>query len=529
MIEIAKLFEGIDHEIQSGDPQTEITGINIDSRLVKKGDLFVATVGKKSDGHDYIEKAIEKGAAAILIRSDHAETTSLRAERGYPAQDRAADFLSGIPVIAVPDTRAILSKLVNRFRGEPGKKFNLIGITGTNGKTSTAAMIDHILRTEGHKTGLLGTIENYCGGEIIETLRTTPTTPDCIELGEIMRLMADSKVDDLIMEVSSMGLKTGRVAAIDFNIGVFTNLSPEHLDDHGTMEDYKASKLMLFGQSQKSVINADDPIAEEAIAKAKGEVLIYGIRREQNGHITGSLTAKNIEYNGGGVRFTAIYTDAAGQTTESAVSLDTPSEFAVYNALAATGAAILSGIAPEDAAKALSSMGGVPGRYEVITSESGISAIIDYAHTAKALENLLEAVRAVPAYKRILSVFGAGGDRDPSKRAPMGEISGRLADYTVITSDNPRTEDPARIVKQVEEGMQQAGRSRPADYEVEQSRRAAIELAVSIAEPGDAIVIAGKGHEDYQIIGEEKIHFDDREEVRKAFASLGGSAESNKK
>ncbi|MDR0817645.1 MAG: UDP-N-acetylmuramoyl-L-alanyl-D-glutamate--2,6-diaminopimelate ligase [Clostridiales Family XIII bacterium] len=523
-MKIETLFDGIDYKLLSGDPDTEITGINIDSRLVKKGDLFVATVGRNSDGHDYIDKAAEQGAAAVLVQSDYSYKEYLNAT-----------------IIATSDTREVLSKLVNNFRGEPSKRFNLIGITGTNGKTSTAAMIDHILSTEGHKTGLLGTIDNYCGGEVIETLRTTPTTPDCIELGEIMTLMADNKVDDLIMEVSSMGLKAGRVTACDIDIGVFTNLSPEHLDDHGTMEDYKASKLRLFDIAKKAVINADDPVAEEAIAKAKGEVLTYGLeqysRIPRNIHekhppnsvnsarntrtdAQACLIASDVEYTGSGVSFTAAYTDPEGKAHVNTVSTVTPSEFAIYNALAAMGAAILSGIAPGAAAKALSDMGGVAGRYEVITSENGISAIIDYAHTAKALENLLEAVRAVPAYKRIISVFGCGGDRDPSKRAPMGEISGRLADYSVITSDNPRTEDPVYIVKQVEEGIKKTGRTRPAYYEAEPDRRAAIELAVSIAEPGDAIVIAGKGHEDYQILGTGKIHFDDREEIRRAFAAL---------
>jgi UDP-N-acetylmuramoyl-L-alanyl-D-glutamate--2,6-diaminopimelate ligase len=525
MMQIEKLFKDIDHKVLSGDPLVSISGINIDSRLVKEGDLFVAILGRNSDGHDFVEKVIAQGAAAVLIQIGSKDNLMQSAK---------------VPIIAVADTRAVLSKLVNNFRGNPSKKFNLIGITGTNGKTSTAAMIDHILRTEGHKTGLLGTIENYCGGEIIETKRTTPTTPDCIELGEIMTLMADNDVDDLIMEVSSMGLKTGRVTACDIDIGVFTNLSPEHLDDHGTMDDYKESKLLLFGIADKAVINADENVAGEVIAKAmagekantKREILLFGLKDnikpdlpyfnhvgEESPRLT--VLASDIEYTDGGVSFTATYTDAKGEVSVSGISLVTPSEFAVYNALAAMGAAILSGIAPEAAAKALSSMGGVPGRYEVITSDGGITAIIDYAHTAEALERLLEAVRAVPAYKRILSVFGCGGDRDPSKRAPMGEISAKLADYSVITSDNPRTEDPEAIIAQIEEGMISVGLTMPADYEIIPDRRAAIELAASITDRGDVIVIAGKGHEDYQIIGTEKIHFDDREEIRAAFAALG--------
>ncbi|MDR3225501.1 MAG: UDP-N-acetylmuramoyl-L-alanyl-D-glutamate--2,6-diaminopimelate ligase [Clostridiales Family XIII bacterium] len=578
MMNIKELFQDIEYETISGGASTEIGGIEIDSRLVKPGCLFVATVGRDADGHDYIPQAIESGAAAVLMMNDHVS--------------RAPALREGnVTVISVPDTRIILSALVNTFHNEPSRSFTLIGITGTNGKTSTAALTDHILRNVGHKTGLLGTIENLCGGEAMDVKLTTPTTPDCVELGAIMRRMADAAVDDLIMEVSSMGLKMGRVSACDFDIGVFTNVSPEHLDDHGTMDDYKASKRILMKLAKKAVVNMDDPAAEEFAASAIGPVIRFGIKNRADC----DLYAEDIAYSAGGVgfdmkcnksglcvdgRFDAkwgksglcdggradakwgksglcdggradakwgksdlcdggrvdakwgksdLCDDVSGErqrrealscrdaNTDSGlltahIELATPAEFAVYNALAATGAALCAGVRFEDAADALNDPTEIAGRYQVLTSGDGVAAIIDYAHTARALENLLEAVKANPAYTRVVSVFGCGGDRDPSKRAPMGEISGRLADYTIITSDNPRTEEPIAIIAQVEDGIKASGGA----YEVAPDRAKAIEKAILASKPGDAVVIAGKGHEDYQIIGKKKIHLDDREIAAKA-------------
>ncbi|MDR1953290.1 MAG: UDP-N-acetylmuramoyl-L-alanyl-D-glutamate--2,6-diaminopimelate ligase [Clostridiales Family XIII bacterium] len=496
-----ELFDGIEYGFIQGDMDVDVTDISIDSRLTEKGDLFVATVGASADGHDYIEQAISRGAVAALIQSDRSERLPLSFPNGAPQ-----DFT----ILSVPDTREILSALVNRLCGDPARKFRLIGITGTNGKTSVAAMLDHILRFADHKTGLLGTIDNYCGGEALRVRRTTPTTPDCVELGHIMSQMAEANVDDLIMEVSSMGLKTGRVNALTFDVGVFTNLSPEHLDDHKTMEDYRASKLKLFPLSEYAVVNLDDPFSAVVRKNARGEVLGYAIKNKEGS----GLFAENISYTGDGVSFDMVY-----ELEESAerVSLGTPGEFAIYNALAATGAALRLGVAFPQIAAALREKIDIPGRFEVIRS-GGISAIVDYAHTAEALENLLTAVRGNPRYSRIISVFGCGGDRDPGKRAPMGRISGRLADYTVITSDNPRTEDALAIIDGIVAGIQNSG----GDYEVELDRQKAIEKAIAGATPGTAVVISGKGHEDYQIIGHEKIHFDDREIVRTVFERIGG-------
>jgi UDP-N-acetylmuramoyl-L-alanyl-D-glutamate--2,6-diaminopimelate ligase len=478
----------MDYSLVGGDGDVNISGVTIDSRLVKPGDLFVATVGREADGHDYVRMAAENGAAAALI---------VRGRDAGIGPDAAGSF----SLASVPDTRAALSRIVNRFHGEPSRRFTLIGVTGTNGKTSVATMINHVLERSGRRTGLLGTIENYCLGEVMDVRRTTPTNPDCVELGEIMARMADAGVEVLTMEVTSMGLKMGRVGGCDFDVAVFTNLSPEHLDDHGTMEDYKASKRMLFGMAKSAVINADDPAADDFAAGANGLMIRYGMGRGDGR----DLYAENIEYSSGGVGFDMV---AEGRGAERArVRLATPAGFAVYNALAAAGACAAVGVDLEDAASFLSEDVEIAGRYQVFTSDDGVAVIIDYAHTAGALKNLLEAVRSNPAYGRLISVFGCGGDRDPGKRAPMGEISGGIANHTVITSDNPRTENPLAIIAQVETGVKTSGGS----YEVEPDRAKAIAQAIRAAAPGDVVVVAGKGHEDYQIIGREKIHLDDRE------------------
>jgi UDP-N-acetylmuramoyl-L-alanyl-D-glutamate--2,6-diaminopimelate ligase len=505
-MKLCELLDGVSHRLVRGDEETEISGVAIDSRLVKPGDLFVATVGREADGHDFISMARENGAVAVLVTD----------ERG-PGAD--APFT----VVSAPDTRALLSGIVNRFHGEPSRKFTLIGVTGTNGKTSVATLINHIGTSAGKKTGLLGTIGNYCAGEVMDVRRTTPTNPDCVELGEIMRRMADAGVDFLVMEVTSMGLKMGRVGGCDFDVAVFTNLSPEHLDDHGTMEEYQEAKTKLFEMAKSAVINADDPVAEEIAARAAGPVLRYGAA----GAAGCDLYADNIEYSPDGVSFDmAAKAGSFGNAEDESyrVTLATPAGFAVYNALAAAAACAVTGIALKDAAAALSEPIEIAGRYQLVTSDDGVTVIVDYAHTANALENLLAAVRSNPSYRRLISVFGCGGDRDPGKRAPMGGISGRLADYTVVTSDNPRTEDPATIIAQIEEGVKLSGGA----YEIEPDRAKAVEGAIRAAAPGDVVVVSGKGHEDYQIIGREKIHLDDRETATAALKKRSGKKRSDR-
>ncbi|MDR0357253.1 MAG: UDP-N-acetylmuramoyl-L-alanyl-D-glutamate--2,6-diaminopimelate ligase [Clostridiales Family XIII bacterium] len=512
-MKIRELFANIEHELIRGDADAEIAGIRIDSRLADRGDMFVAVVGAKADGHDHIGEAVARGVAAVLTCKDISASS--------------IDGSPGVAIIRVADTREILSALVNEFHGRPSERFRLIGVTGTNGKTSVSAMIDGILRFAGHKTGLLGTIDNYCGGKALSVRRTTPTTPDCVELGEIMSQMAKEGADDLIMEVSSMGLKTGRVNALTFDVGVFTNISPEHLDDHGTMDDYRASKLRLFSLSDHAVINADDPFSLAIEENARGDVLRYGIENRKES----VLCAENISYEGDTVSFDMTYDrekDGSGadrgrstsgvSVRAERIALDTPSRFAVYNALAAMGAALRSGVDFSLAAAALREGVRIAGRFEIIRGPDGVTAIVDYAHTAEALKNLLMSVRANPSYARVVSVFGCGGDRDRGKREPMGRISGDLADFTIITSDNPRTEDPLEIIRAIESGARASG----GEFATEPDRRKAIERAAASASAGTVIVVSGKGHEDYQILGDRKIHFDDREIVREAFDRRGG-------
>jgi UDP-N-acetylmuramoyl-L-alanyl-D-glutamate--2,6-diaminopimelate ligase len=513
-MKLRDLLGGTSHRLVRGDEDIEIGGIAIDSRLVEPGDLFVAIAGREADGHDFIPAVRERGAAAVLVTDEWvgsagAGAVPLVADPRADDAGPAAGARSAL--VSVPDTRAVLSELVNRFHGYPSRGFTLVGVTGTNGKTSVATLIDRVWTAAGFRTGLLGTIDNYCLGEVMDVRRTTPTNPDCVELGEIMSRMAAAGVSAVVMEVTSMGLKMGRVSSCDFDVAVFTNLSPEHLDDHGSMEDYKASKLRLFDLAKTAVINGDDPAATEFAARARGAVVRYGIA-DADGR---DLYADDIVYAPGGVSFDMV-AKAGGAFDPGTfrVTLATPAAFAVYNALAAAAACALTGVALWDAAAALSGSVEIAGRYQVLTSRDGVAAIVDYAHTAGALENLLEAVRSNPSYGRVISVFGCGGDRDPGKRAPMGEISGRLADYTVITSDNPRTEDPGAIIAQIEEGVAASGGA----YGIEPDRAKAVAGAIRAAAPGDVVVIAGKGHEDYQIIGREKIHLDDRET---AAAALG--------
>ncbi|MDR1292509.1 MAG: UDP-N-acetylmuramoyl-L-alanyl-D-glutamate--2,6-diaminopimelate ligase [Clostridiales Family XIII bacterium] len=516
-MKIGELLRGIPYRVLLGDADVEISGVAIDSRLVAPGDLFIATVGREADGHDFVRAAMGRGAAAALVMDgrDFGYPEGSGDSGGHGGIGTGADTDAGAPpfcVASVADTRGVLSLIVNRFHGEPSRGFTLIGVTGTNGKTSVATLIDHILQKAGRKTGLLGTIGHYCAGEEMDVRRTTPTNPDCVELGEIMGRMAEAGIDDLVMEVTSMGLKMGRVKGCDFDVAVFTNISPEHLDDHGTMDDYADAKLMLFDLAKSAVVNADDPRAKDFMRRARGAVVSYGIRNRDGC----DLYADGVRYSAGGVGFDIVRAGASatGEGDRVSVELSTPAEFAVYNALAAAGACLCVGIALDAAAAALSENIEIAGRYEVVMSGDGVSVVVDYAHTARALENLLEAVRSNPAYGRVISVFGCGGDRDPGKRAVMGEASGRLADHTILTSDNPRTEDPLAIIAQIEEGARLSG----GVYETEPDRAKAIEKAILAAAPGDVVVVAGKGHEDYQIIGKEKIHLDDREIARDAIA-----------
>lgn len=480
---LSTLLQNIEYKLLYGEEEKEINAIAYDSRKVQKGDLFVCITGFQTDGHKYAQKAIEAGATVILcekeIQSDNKDVT----------------------ILQTSNTRQALALLSSNYYKHPCDSMNVIGVTGTNGKTTTTYLIKSVLDSIGHKVGIVGTIENRIGEKVLHTERTTP---ESLELQELFYQMKKENVTDVVMEVSSHSLDLHRVDGIQYNIGIFTNLTQDHLDYHKTMENYKIAKSLLFQRSDKSVINIDDEAGEFMKQNAKGEVLTFGIDNQAD------IIAKEIDISADGVKFTLCYNNK-----QYAVSLHTPGRFSIYNALGAIGACIFMGIAMEDIIAGLNNNTGVAGRFQTIKSNKA-NAIVDYAHTPDGLENILKTAKEFVKGK-IITVFGCGGDRDKTKRPIMGEIAGNLSDYCIITSDNPRTENPASILDDVEVGMKKTN----CEYIKLVDRRKAICHAVEYGQKGDLIVIAGKGHENYQIFADKTIHFDDVEEVKKAF---GGDA-----
>ena len=479
-MKLKQLLEGISYEVQQGTAETEISDFQYDSRKVEKDSLFVCITGFQTDGHKYIPMAVEKGAAALLC------------------EHRVADVPEGITVILTKNNRVALAAASANFYGHPSKEMQVIGVTGTNGKTSTTYLMKSILDRAGKKVGIIGTIENRIGDEVLKTERTTPESK---ELQALFRRMQEEAVTDVVMEVSSHSLDLHRVDGIEFDIAIFTNLTQDHLDYHKTMENYKAAKGLLFERAAKSVINLDDAAGAYMLEQSKGEVLTLGVDTQAD------LMAENIDISAEGTAFDMLW-----QEERYPVKLHTPGRFSVYNALGAAGACLLLGVGAADVAAGLTANPGVSGRFQTVRSKKGCQAVVDYAHTPDGLENVLQTAKEF-VKGRLIAVFGCGGDRDRTKRPIMGEIGGRLADYCIITSDNPRTEDPEAILADVEAGV----RKTDCPYEKIVDRRTAIQKAVAMADEGDVILIAGKGHETYQIFAKETIHFDDMEEVRKAF------------
>ncbi|MCG8401715.1 MAG: UDP-N-acetylmuramoyl-L-alanyl-D-glutamate--2,6-diaminopimelate ligase, partial [Firmicutes bacterium] len=406
--------------------------------------------------------------------------------------------------VLAPDTRRLLSVLSARFYGHPARSMRMVGVTGTNGKTTTTNLIETIYRAHGVKTGLIGTIQNRIGSRLLPVEHTTPESAD---LQRLLAEMAGEGVRAVTMEVSSHALALHRVDQCEYDIAVFTNLTQDHLDFHGDMENYLAAKLLLFtglGRNTHkpgpkfAVVNADDPAADRVKAACSVPVVTYGIERPAD------ISARNVRITTRGVSFTA---DAGGQCVD--LDLKLTARFNVYNALAALSAGVGDNIPLDTVKAALEEVPGVPGRFELVDRGQDFAVVVDYAHTPDGLENVLSTAREVAA-GRVITVFGCGGDRDPTKRPGMGEIAARLSDLAVVTSDNPRTEDPHRIIEDILPGVRGV---RDADYLVLSDRRQAIARAIQGAGPGDVVVIAGKGHENYQIVGERRLHFDDREEA----------------
>lgn len=467
-----------------GDLDVDIKAIADDSRKVENGGMFIAIKGFETDGHKYIKNAIEKGAKVIVI------------EEG--ASIKKSDITDDVTVVMAPDTRVALAKIACNFYNNPSSKFNLIGITGTKGKTTTTFMIKSILEKHGQKVGLIGTISNYIGDKSLG--ESTRTTPESLELQELFSQMVKEKVDTVIMEVSSQSLKLHRVDGCDFNIGVFTNFSEDHISEkeHPDMEDYFNSKLKLFDMCKTGYINADDFHVAKVKKLAKNcDIKTYGIDN------TADLLAKDITVTNSSVDFKVKI-----GTRNERVKTGIPGRFSVYNSLAAIAIASRFGASADEIKEALLEVK-VPGRSELVPNKKELTIMIDYAHSPESLQNILSAVKSYTRGK-VISVFGCGGDRDSGKRPQMGEISGNIADFTVITSDNPRTEDPEKIVRQIEEGTKKT----KGKYIAIVDRIEAIKYAINMANKNDIIVLAGKGHETYQEINGEKHHFDEREIIK---------------
>ena len=472
---LRELLEGMEVISQTISPDTEITHVCVDSRATQKGSLFVAVPGNRCDGGHYARQAVDRGAVCVVCQSE---------------------LPPDLPWVKVRDARLALSQLACRWYGHPSRQLTMLGVTGTNGKTTVTYLLRHILQRTGMKTGLIGTVQNIVGEQ---TLPAQRTTPDALQIQQLLSAMTKNGCSHAVMEVSSHALDQHRAEGIEFAVGIFTNLTEDHLDYHGTMGCYCDAKAKLFQMSRMGVCNADDPWTERLLAGASCPSVYYGI------HNPAEVWAEDIFLHSRSVDFTVCTA-----RTRTPVHLGVPGRFSVYNALGAIAACGELGIPPEECAAALATFPGVAGRMEVVpTPGKPYTLLIDYAHTPDALENVLKTVRGF-AQNRVIAVFGCGGDREREKRPLMGHIAGKLADLTIITSDNPRTEEPMAIIRDILPGIAGAEDK----YIVEPDRRGAIALAMGRAAAGDVIVLCGKGHETYQEIGDKTIPMDEREIVR---------------
>ena len=459
---------------------TEITGINIDSRKVQPGDLYVCIEGLQVDGHNFAANAVAKGAAAVLYK---------KGKRGMKDID--------VPLVAANDTRLALAFVCKRFFGDPTADMKLIGITGTNGKSSTVSFVEEILRAQGVAVGAIGTMGVRMNGETLDIPFETSTTPDTIDLYHMLAAMRDAGAKYVVMEVSSHALALHKVAALRFALGLFTNLTQDHLDFHGTMDNYRLAKAKLFDLCDKGIINFDDDTRDFLLKYAKIPMVTYGLAPDCDYYANDVVMGRNrVSY--------VVENDV--------IEVPIPGKFTVYNTLCAYAAARELGFAPKGIAAAARAIGGVSGRIQSIPNHHGFTVIVDYAHSPDGLENIITSCREFTE-SRIITVFGCGGDRDNAKRSIMGEIAGRLSDYCIITSDNPRNEDPDAIIDMVEKGVMQTN----CGYQKIVDRREAIFAAIAMAQEEDCIIIAGKGHENYQEFeNKRREDFDDAEIAKEA-------------
>lgn len=458
----------------------EVKDLQYDSRKVEKGSVFFCIRGENSDGHRFAAMAEEKGACAFVCEEK---------------------LDSSLPQLIVEDSRLALAALAEAYYGFPHRELKIIGVTGTNGKTTTTHLVKHILDAAGKKTALMGTNHIIIGEE---SYPATHTTPDSLALSSYLRKMVDAGCEYLIMEASSHALKQGRVAAIDFKTGAFTNLTQDHLDYHKTFDDYLKAKEILFKglnkETGRGIVNHDSSYCADFLSVTEAPVWTYGLQEGAD------FFAKNIKVSADGTAFDLVFEGKIIPVKTHLIG-----DFNVYNALTAMAIAAAEGVPFDVITAAIATAQQVRGRFEKVKEQFGPTVIIDYAHTPDGLQNVLETAVKLRT-NRVILVFGCGGDRDKTKRPIMGKIGGTYADYAFVTSDNPRTEDPMSIIRMVEEGVKESG----GEYEICCDRRDAIRNAILMSEDDDIVVVAGKGHEDYQIIGTEKHHFDDLEEVKEA-------------
>ncbi|MFF2521249.1 UDP-N-acetylmuramoyl-L-alanyl-D-glutamate--2,6-diaminopimelate ligase [Streptomyces liangshanensis] len=488
-MKLSELLAGHDHEILQGDPETVITaGTAFDAHRVSPGSLFIAVPGHREGGPESVGPALARGAVAVLVDARAPD---------LPASVRAD---TDACVVRVRDTRTTAAVVASRYYGEPGRAMDMIAITGTNGKTSVSYMVESVLRlAEGATVGVIGTAGSRIGDEPIPMPRSVLTTPESPDFQYLLGRMRDREVGTVVLEATSMGLLTHRVDHSFIDVGVFTNLTRDHLDDHGTMENYRDAKLRLFqGLCRRAVVNADDAVGAGIVALMPGAVTTYALDTDAD------FRATDLTVDAFGTRFTLHH---EGRKYPAAIPV--PGRYSVANALATVAACHLLGHDLGGLVAALDRMPPIPGRFERFETPAGTSVVVDYAHSPDSLEKVLTTIRGY-AEGRIVTVFGCGGDRDITKRAEMGGIAGTYSDLCVLTSDNPRHEDPEAILDQITPGLAATG----TPFERLADRRAAIAHALAAAGPGDVVLIAGKGSEPYQIVGERLLPFSDMATVR---------------
>ncbi len=474
-----KLYELLkDTGISTGivKEDTEIVSITCDSRRVEPGCLFVCIVGTAVDGHNFAQAAQDAGAAAVLTQRDMGLHTQLMAE----------------------DTRMAWAQICANWFGHPASRLKMVGVTGSNGNAPTTSLIKSMLEHQGHKVGLIGTIHNLIGDRVIPAKHTTP---DPYDLQSLLALMVVEGCDYCVMEVSSHALHQRRVAGCEYVTGVFTNLTQDHLDYHGTMENYMLAKKELFSMCATGIVNLDDEWAEAISANVPCKLMTYSAKKDVADYV-----ARNVRYRADGVDFELVGVGQIGR-----VHMQIPGQFSVYNGLCAATVCLSLGMPFDKVVESLSAAAGVKGRAEVVPTGRDFTVVIDYAHTPDGLENICRTLKECST-GRLVTLFGCGGDRDKTKRPLMGQVAASLSDYLVVTSDNPRSEDPSAIIADILVGLE--GQKTP--YTVVENRIEAIHWAIANAQPGDTILLAGKGHETYQILKDETIHLDEREVVAEA-------------